>query len=77
MAGIRLKENESNDGALRRFKRTCEKAGIPTRLRQLEYYEKPTEARKRKKAAARKRYMKKLVRELPTPFARAKKKKKR
>lgn len=63
MPSIRVKEHESMDAALRRFKRVCEKAGIPTRLRQLEYYEKPTAMRKRKKAAARKRHLKKLARE--------------
>ena len=57
---INIKDNESFDVALRRFKRACEKAGIPTKLRQLEYYEKPTAKRKRKKAAAVKRYQKKL-----------------
>lgn len=51
------------DVALRRFKRSCEKAGIPTKLRQKEYYEKPTWERKRKHAAAVKRYAKKLQKE--------------
>lgn len=48
------------DVYMRRFKRACEKAGIPTKLRQIEYYEKPTTKRKRKRAAAIKRYAKKL-----------------
>lgn len=61
---INIKETEPFDVALRRFKRACEKAGIPTRLRQLEFYEKPTAKRKRKKAAAVKRYQKKLQKEL-------------
>lgn len=57
---VNIRDNESFDVALRRFKRACEKAGIPTKLRQLEFYEKPTSKRKRKKAAAVKRYQKKL-----------------
>lgn len=65
MPSIRVKDNESPDMVVRRFKRVCEKAGVPARLRQLEYYEKPTEERKRKKAAARKRHLKKLMRENP------------
>lgn len=65
MPSIRVKENEPLDVALRRFKRICEKAGIPARLRQLEAYEKPTTSRKRKKAAARKRHIKRLLREDP------------
>lgn len=60
---INIRENESFDVALRRFKRSCEKAGIPSKLRQIEFYEKPTAKRKRKKAAAVKRYQKKLQKE--------------
>lgn len=60
---INIRENESFDVALRRFKRACEKAGIPSKLRQTEFYEKPTAKRKRKKAAAVKRYQKKLQKE--------------
>jgi small subunit ribosomal protein S21 len=57
---IEISENLPFDLALRRFKRACEKAGIPSKLRQKEYFEKPTSKRKRKKAAAIKRYTKKL-----------------
>jgi small subunit ribosomal protein S21 len=57
---IRLKENEPFDVALRRFKRTIEKAGIVTELRAREFYEKPTAERKRKKAAAVKRHYKRI-----------------
>ena len=60
MPAIDINENGSFDSALRRFKRSCEKAGIPTKLRQQEFYEKPTWKRKRKKAAAVKRYRKQL-----------------
>ena len=63
MPSVRVKENEYFDAALRRFKRACEKAGILTELRRREYYEKPTQERKRKKAAAVKRHMKRLSRE--------------
>lgn len=64
MPNVRVKENEPFEVALRRFKRSCEKAGILTELRRREYYEKPTQERKRKKAAASKRHAKKLQREL-------------
>ena len=63
MPTVRVKENESFDIALRRFKRACEKAGVLTEIRRREYYEKPTSIRKRKAAAAVKRLMKKLARE--------------
>lgn len=63
MPVVRVKENENIDAALRRFKRACEKAGILSELRRREYYEKPTEKRKRKGAAAVKRLVKKLQKE--------------
>jgi small subunit ribosomal protein S21 len=63
MPEVRVKENEPFDVALRRFKRACEKAGILSEVRRREYYEKPTAERKRKRAAAIKRYQKKLSRE--------------
>ena len=63
MPSVRVKENEHFDAALRRFKRACEKAGVMTELRRREFYEKPTQERKRKQAAAVKRNMKKLSRE--------------
>jgi len=63
MPSIRVRENEYFDAALRRFKRACEKAGVLTELRRREFYEKPTQERKRKKAAAVKRHLKRLSRE--------------
>ena len=55
MAEIRLKENESLDNALRRFKRQCSKAGVLAVVRKREHYEKPSVKRKKKSEAARKR----------------------
>ncbi len=63
MPQVKLKENEPFDVALRRFKRSCEKAGILAEVRRREFYEKPTAVRKRKAAAAVKRHQKKLLRE--------------
>ena len=62
MPAVKVKENEPVDIAIRRFKRACEKAGILADVRKHEFYEKPTQERKRKKAAAVKRYQKKLAR---------------
>ena len=64
MPHVRVKENEPFDIALRRFKRSCEKAGVLSEVRRREFYEKPTAVRKRKAAAAVKRHIKKLQREL-------------
>lgn len=63
MPNVRVRENEPFDIALRRFKRTCEKAGVLSELRRREAYEKPTTERKRKRAAAVKRHLKKLAKE--------------
>ena len=63
MPVIRVRENEPFDVALRRFKRSCEKAGILADVRAREFYEKPTTVRKRAKASAIKRHAKKLARE--------------
>ena len=63
LPSVRVRENEHFDAALRRFKRACEKAGILSELRRREYYEKPTQERKRKKAAAVKRQLKRNSRE--------------
>ena len=56
--------NEPFEYALRRFKRSCEKAGVLSETRRREYYEKPTQERKRKKAAAVKRHMRRVAREV-------------
>ena len=63
MPNVRVKENEPFEIALRRFKRSCEKAGVLAEVRRREFYEKPTAERKRKAAAAVKRHMKKVWRE--------------
>lgn len=63
MPQVKVKEGEPFDVALRRFKRSCEKAGVLSEVRRREFYEKPTQERKRKRAAAVKRHLKKLQRE--------------
>jgi small subunit ribosomal protein S21 len=59
MAAIRIRDGESFESAVRRFKRSCEKAGILSELRKREHYEKPSVRKKRKMMAARKRALKK------------------
>jgi len=63
MPHVKVRDNEPFDVALRRFKRSCEKAGVLAEIRRREFYEKPTAMRKRKAAAAVKRHAKKLQRE--------------
>ena len=61
--GITVKEGENINQMLRRFKRKVEEAGTLDTLRKKEFYEKPTTERKRKKGAARARWLKKLEKE--------------
>lgn len=63
MPQVKVKDGEPFDMALRRFKRSCEKAGVLAEVRRREFYEKPTQVRKRKAAAAVKRHSKKVSRE--------------
>ena len=58
MAEIRIKDNESLDSALRRFKKQCARAGVIAEVRKREHYEKPSVKRKKKSEAARKRKFK-------------------
>ena len=55
---IRVKEKESLDSALRRFKKSCARSGILQEVRKREAYEKPSVRRKKKSEAARKRKFK-------------------
>jgi small subunit ribosomal protein S21 len=63
MPSVKVRENEPFEYALRRFKRSCEKAGVLAETRRREYYEKPTQERKRKAAAAVKRNLRRLSRD--------------
>ena len=60
MPVVKVKENESFEQAMKRFKKQCEKAGLMYELRKREHYEKPSVRRKKKTLAARKRALKKL-----------------
>ena len=64
MPVIKIKDSESFEGAMKRFKKACEKAGILTELRRREFYDKPSIRKKKKEAAARKRALKKLRRSM-------------
>ena len=61
MPSIKVRENEPFDIALRRFRRSCDRAGVITEVRKKEFYEKKTWVNKRKKAAAVKRTHKEMA----------------
>ena len=58
MSEVRIRENESLESALKRFKRQCARAGVLAEVRKREHYEKPSVKRKKKSEAARKRKFK-------------------
>ncbi len=60
MPGIMIREGDSLEGSLKKFKKQCEKAGILNEVRNRESYEKPSVKRKKKDIAARKRLVKKV-----------------
>ncbi len=63
MVEIKVRENESLDSALKRFKRQIQRDGIIQDIKKHEYYEKPSEVRKRKMIAAKKREKQRARRE--------------
>jgi small subunit ribosomal protein S21 len=69
MPVVQVREDESFENALRRFKRKCEKEGILTELKKRQHFEKPSVKRKRKVLQARKKIMRKLIEERRTGLA--------
>ncbi|MFQ5988461.1 MAG: 30S ribosomal protein S21 [Candidatus Methylomirabilales bacterium] len=60
MTSVIVREDESFESALRRFKKQVEKAGVLSEMRRREHYEKPSVRRKKKALAARKKLLKKM-----------------
>lgn len=55
MPTIRVRDNESFEAALRRFKKSIEKEGVLSEVKKREHYEKPSVKKKKKALAARKK----------------------
>jgi len=60
VTGVRVREDESFEKALKRFTKSCEKAGILSDIKKHQHFEKPSERRKRKQAAARRKSRKRM-----------------
>ena len=58
MSEVRVKDNETLDSALRRWKKSCARSGVLAEVRKREHYEKPSVKSKKKSEAARKRKFK-------------------
>ncbi len=63
MPMIHIEEGEPIDRALKRFKKECQKSGIPAEVRRREYYEKPSVRRKKKEEAARRKLRRRLMKQ--------------
>ena len=63
LPGVQVREEESFENALRRFKRKCEKSGVLTELKRRQHFEKPSVKRKRKAIQARKKILRKMAEE--------------
>ncbi|MCK4225036.1 MAG: 30S ribosomal protein S21 [candidate division Zixibacteria bacterium] len=55
MTNVIIRETETFEKALRRFNKSCEKSGILADIKKHQHFEKPSERRKRKLAAARRK----------------------
>jgi small subunit ribosomal protein S21 len=62
MTAVVVRDGESFEGALKRFKKLCEKTGIFSEIKKREHFEKPSVKRKKKMLAAKKRALKKIRR---------------
>ena len=60
MPGIRLKDGDFIESALKAFKKQVEKAGVIGDLKRKQHYEKPSVRLKKKSVAARKRRIKQM-----------------
>ncbi len=58
---VHVRDEESFENALRRFKRKCEKSGVLTELKKRQHFEKPSVKRKRKALQARKKMLRKMA----------------
>lgn len=63
MPAVQVRDEESFENALRRFKRKCEKSGILTELKKRQYFEKPSVKKKRKLMQARKKELRRMTEE--------------
>ncbi len=60
MSGVRLRDGESFDSLLRRFRKVVTKDGILQDLKRIQFYEKPSERRRKELMAARRRMLRKM-----------------
>ncbi len=60
MPSVRVRESDSFENALRKFKKQCEREGILSEIKKREHYEKPSVKKKKKAIAARKKAIRRI-----------------
>ncbi|MBI4689321.1 MAG: 30S ribosomal protein S21 [Nitrospirae bacterium] len=60
MPSVKVRESDSFENALRKFKKQCEREGILSEIKKREHYEKPSVKKKKKALAARKKALKRV-----------------
>lgn len=55
MPGVKVRDDESFEKALRRFNKFCEKSGVLSDIKKHQHFEKPSDKRKRKLNAAKRK----------------------
>jgi small subunit ribosomal protein S21 len=63
MVNVRVREGESIEDAIRRFKRECERNGIMQEIKKREFYRAPSVVRKEKLAEAKRKIRRRMVKE--------------
>ncbi len=58
MIHIKVRDNEPFEKALRRFTKACEKSGLMSEIKKHQHFEKPSERRKRRENATRRKIRK-------------------
>lgn len=58
MIHVKVRDNEPFEKALKRFTKSCEKSGLMSEIKKHQHFEKPSEQRKRKENAARRKIRK-------------------
>ena len=63
MVNVRVREGESIEEAIRRFKRECERNGIMQEIKKREYYRAPSVVRKEKLAEAKRKIRRRMMKD--------------
>ena len=61
MIHVKVRDNEPFEKALKRFTKSCEKSGLMSEIKKHQHFEKPSEQRKRKDNAARRKIRKMMM----------------